>query len=438
MLDVLIRLLLGSVLFVFMIISWHILLKKKINFKDYKLYVTFVGITLSSFINYYVTNNIIRIFSVTIIFILFFSFLFREKLYKCIMTPIFTQIIIFVSEFLYAIVILLLFGNDANKAIDSILGNFATNVVIGIMLYIIVNFKFIKNLYTRLLKITDKINSVQLGLFCTLGMLILNIALYATYTEVKIEYILLINVVITLLVLFIIFYSFKTQNKYNKVSNKYNVAIKSLNDYEDMMTKYRIANHENKNLLLTVRAMILNNDKDIPKYIDSIIKEKFLDDEKLLFDVSTIPSGGLRATIYSEILKIKENKINYMLNIDRDIRTVDLIELDTDTIVETCKIIGVFIDNAIEAVEDLKIKNINIELYIQNKNLYIKVSNNYKGNIDIYKISDEGYTTKGKGHGYGLSLVKSIVNNNSIFENITEINKKIFSQILIIKYKKTL
>ena len=269
-------------------------------------------------------------------------------------------------------------------------------------------------------------------------MLILNIALYATYTEVKIEYILLINVVITLLVLFIIFYSFKTQNKYNKVSNKYNVAIKSLNDYEDMMTKYRIANHENKNLLLTVRAMILNNDKDIPKYIDSIIKEKFLDDEKLLFDVSTIPSGGLRATIYSEILKIKENKINYMLNIDRDIRTVDLIELDTDTIVETCKIIGVFIDNAIEAVEDLKIKNINIELYIQNKNLYIKVSNNYKGNIDIYKISDEGYTTKGKGHGYGLSLVKSIVNNNSIFENITEINKKIFSQILIIKYKKTL
>ena len=101
-----------------------------------------------------------------------------------------------------------------------------------------------------------------------------------------------------------------------------------------------------------------------------------------------------------------------------------------------CKIIGVFIDNSIEAVKSLEEKNINIELYIKNKNLCIKVSNNYKGNIDISKISDEGYTTKGKGHGYGLSLVNNIVKNNNLFENRTEISKNVFSQILIIKIKK--
>ena len=415
--------------------SWYKLLNKKINFKNYKLYITLVGMLSTSLINFFIMNKFIRITLITMILILFFKYLYKESLNKTIITPIFTQVIIFLSEFLYALILLLIFGNEANKTINTILGNFATNIVIAILLIIFLNFKITKKLYNILLKATDKINSLQLCLFCIVGISIINLALYTTFIQVKIQYILVFNVGITLLALLIIFYSFKTQNKYNKVSDKYNVAIKSLNDYENMMTKYRIANHENKNLLLTVRAMIINKDKDIPKYIDSIIEEKYMDDEKLLFKVSSIPSGGLRATIYSEILKIKENKIDYILNIDRKLRAVDLLELDTDTVIDICKIIGVFIDNAIEAVKGLRKKNIDIDLYVEDNTICIKVSNNYKGNIEIAKINDEGYTTKGEGHGYGLSLVKKIIDNNSIFEHKTEISKNIFSQILIIKYK---
>ena len=69
--------------------------------------------------------------------------------------------------------------------------------------------------------------------------------------------------------------------------------------------------------------------------------------------------------------------------------------------------------------------------------LNIEVSNNYNKPIEIEKIYDQGYTTKGKGHGYGLSLVKKIVNRNNIFENKISIDKTIFTQILIIKYKKS-
>ncbi len=416
------------------IYAWHNLNNKKINFKDYKLYVTIIGIMLTSIINFLTINKFVRIVIITLIFMIFYKFLFREKLSKTVITPIFTQIIIFIAEFLYAIVMLIIFGNEANNTINT-LGNLATNVVVACLILISLKFKFTKSLYNKLLRATDRISPFQLSLFCMIGIIMINMSLYLTYMEVQIQYVLIFNVIVTLLVLVIIFYSFRTQNKYNKVSDKYNIAIKSLNDYENMMTKYRIANHENKNLLLTVRAMIVNNDNDIPKYIDSIIEEKYKDDEKLLFDVSSIPSGGLRATIYSEILKIKENKINYLLNIDRQIRTVDLIELDTSTTIDICKIIGVFIDNAIEAVKNISKKNINIDLYVESDNLCIKVSNNYKGNINIEKINDEGYTTKGKGHGYGLPLVKSIVNNNVIFEHKTEVNKEIFSQILVIKYK---
>ena len=168
-----------------------------------------------------------------------------------------------------------------------------------------------------------------------------------------------------------------------------------------------------------------------------MIEDKYEDDEKLLFKMAVIPSGGLRASIYSEIMKIKDNNINYSLDIDKKLRTIDLIELDTNAIVDICKIIGVFIDNAIDETKKLKKKNIEISLYLEKGKLNIKVSNYYKGNIDINKISNPGYTTKGKGHGYGLSLVKEIVKNNNLFENKVQINRDLFSQILIIKYKKS-
>ena len=56
-----------------------------------------------------------------------------------------------------------------------------------------------------------------------------------------------------------------------------------------------------------------------------------------------------------------------------------------------------------------------------------------KKKIEIDKIYEEGYSTKGKDRGYGLALVKKIVDSNDKFENQIEISKTLFSQILSIE-----
>lgn len=418
-----------------MIYGWHKLLDKKIDFKNHKLYITLACAMMISIINFIITEKFIRILTITVFVAILLYYLFKENVHKTILTAIFHQMIIFISEFLYVIVLTTLFSDIAEKIIKSLFGSILVNFIVAAISILIVRSKIVLRFFNYILKITEKIKLYQLILFCLIAILFLNIFVISAYHNIDFKNWVSINIVLTLVLFTIVLYSLKTQNKFNKVSDKYNIAIKSLNDYENMMTKYRIANHENKNLLLTIRAMILNKEKDIPKFIDTMIEDKYEDDEKLLFNMAVIPSGGLRATIYSEILKIKDNNINYSLDIDKKLRTIDLIELDTDTIVDICKIIGVFIDNAIDEVKRLTTKNIEISLYLENKNLYIKVSNNYKGQIDINRISEEGYTTKGKNHGYGLSLVKEIVNNNKLFENKIEISKDTFGQILVIKLK---
>lgn len=414
---------------------WHKLLNKKINFKDYKLYVSLVSIMIIAILNYFIIDKFIKIIVITVIFMFFFRYLFKESLKKCIITPIYYQLIIMFCETVYALILTLIFGSNPSFFVENNFGIFITNIIIACLSIGLVNLKFIVKLYNLVLKIIDKTKPKQLVLLCIIIIIALSIFPVTIYYKVDFIYLLIFYSTMIIACCIIVFYMLKTQNKYNKVSDKYNIAIKSLNDFEKMMTKYRVANHENKNLLLTVRAMILNNEKDIPKYIDSIVKEKYEDDEKLLFKMSAIPSGGLRATIYSEIQKLQANKIDYSLEIDSNLSAVDLIDLDTDTTIDICKILGVFIDNAMDEVKKLRKKNINISIYVEKDNLNIKVSNNYKNKIEVDRIFDEGYTTKGEGHGYGLSLVKKLVDSNKAFSNTTEITKDIFSQILSIKYK---
>ena len=417
--------------------GWHKLLNKKIEFKNPRLYITLIGMMIISIINFIVMDKIIRVAILTIVFAFFIKFLFKQNIQKTVMTAIFHQVIIFISEFIPFLLMDIFI--DTNKTIaflESFMGIYVMNFTVAVVAMCIVNIKFVKKIYNKIINITNKINMNQLMIICLITMLFFNIFAKNVYYKLDFKYWVIANIIFIVVLFVVMLFSLKAQNNLNKVSDKYNIAIKSLNDFEEMMSKYRVANHENKNLLLTVRAMIVNKEKDIPNYIDSLIEDKYKDDEKLMLNMAVIPSGGLRATIYSSIMKIKENKINYDLIIDKKIRSTDLIELDTNTIIDVCKIIGVFIDNAIDETNKLKKKEIVINLFVENNKLNIKISNSFKDKINLDKIYDEGYTTKTKGHGYGLVLVKEIIKNNDLLENHTEINKQVFSQILSIKAKK--
>ena len=147
-----------------------------------------------------------------------------------------------------------------------------------------------------------------------------------------------------------------------------------------------------------------------------------------------IPEGGLRATIYSKLCLMDKLKIKYNLNISREVRTTDLIKLDEDLVLKICKILGVFLDNAVEAVKALKKKEISIDVYTLDGKLCIDITNNFKGNLDLDKISNAKYTTKGDGHGYGLTLVNNLLEEEpNRLENEKSINRDTFTQTLKIK-----
>ena len=134
----------------------------------------------------------------------------------------------------------------------------------------------------------------------------------------------------------------------------------------------------------------------------------------------TIPSGGLQGIIYQKMLVMKDEHIKFSLDVGRGVRDFELEKLSMDDNYRLCKIVGVFLDNAIEESRKIDDNCIMISLYIDYGDLVIDVSNRFEGKIDIDKIDQSCYTTKGEGHGYGLSLVKKILSETDKFDK-TEI-----------------
>jgi two-component system sensor histidine kinase AgrC len=63
----------------------------------------------------------------------------------------------------------------------------------------------------------------------------------------------------------------------------------------------------------------------------------------------------------------------------------------------------------------------------------ISISNSLGKILEIEKINDKGYSTKGKKHGYGLSLVNDILKESKKITSETSITGSIFKQTVKIK-----
>lgn len=413
------------------LIVWNYILKNNINFKKVRTYVGISFLLISLMLNFIMIEPILKSIVILIVTVLTVKIVYDIDLKECIILAIITQLLYIISEVLVIIAVLIITNIKTNQElVDVFFGTVYANLTISLVVLTVIHIPYIKTIYNKLLKIiqNQKIYNVLLIVFTilTTASLIFNFIFYGD------NLILLSYMGLILLIAYIgfILNNIMMRNKYLNMYVKYNNSLETLKAYEEIMDKYKVSNHENKNQLLTIRNMINKKEKTVSEFINKLVKNEYQDDEDLMMETSKIPAGGLRALIYSKLLYMKNNSIDFVIKVDKKIRSIELIELDQSMVLDICKIVGVFLDNAIEETKKIKNGNIGIELYFIDDKLNISISNIFEGSIDLDKIDEIKYTTKGEGHGYGLTLVKEIINKNSKLQNIRVINDNVFVQII--------
>lgn len=237
------------------IYSWHSLERKRINYRNYKLYIVLILFVILLITTVSLAELFFKIVCTTMISITLSYYLMHCDIKRTILMSIMTQIIIMISETGLAVFLSFL-DVDINALVNLKFGGFAFNASVSIIVILFSMIGFFPKLYRVILKKTDKINSEYFIAFSLAIILIANILAANVYQKIDFKVLLIFNTFITILYFVVIIHSFSNKNNYLKVYDKYNTTLSSLKQYEDILNRYRISSHENKNQLLTVRNMI--------------------------------------------------------------------------------------------------------------------------------------------------------------------------------------
>lgn len=407
---------------------WNNLSIEKFKWRSLRTILILFITSVVLFLIYINPNAIFRLITDTIIFIIVYKYLFKKEIKYSITGPVFSQTLCFISEALFAIVLFVILKQNASELQDNYLGTIFTNCVVSSIAIVLSKIPLVKKVCIKINNSIGKMDELTIIFLLMICVFIYNICLINIFRDLKPEILMLTSMIISLLSLILVIMFFKAKDDYYKINDKYNSSLESLKELENALTNHRIDNHENRNHLMTIRNMTTS--KKIIKFIDTILDNKLKDDKNISKETDIIPAGGLRGLIYSKLLLMNSKEIEYELDVANSVRIVDILDYGNDTMLDICKIVGIFLDNAIEEVDNLEDKYIVIEMYLEEDVLTITITNtfdNTKCKDNIYKA---GISTKGGNHGYGLSLVKKLVHKNKKLKTRHEINDDEFTQIL--------
>lgn len=410
------------------------LLNKSFNFNNPKNYIFVVLLIVVNVANFLYFDDLVRIVVSTIFISIANYLIFNETLNRTVVSTITEQLLMFISEIIYAVCLINLLDVNGNSLISEYYGTLISVLFISAIAIILINVKIIKKFLLKIVNGSNKLKSSYLTASALLLIPIMNILLVTVYHDVNIETIILVNFVFIIMCACILYKNLVDGSNIVKMQVENKALLNNLEEYEKMLDYQRVANHENKNQLLIVRSLLKENENsDALNYVNEVLDDKKDDNDVLFGRAKKIPSGGLQGIVYQKMLVMNDKNIKPILDVSNSVKKFKLENLDTKLNYDICRIVGVFLDNSIEETEKLDEREIMLSMYEQNNDLVIEISNKFKNVPDLERLEEKGYSTKGKGHGYGLSLVNDIVNNNNQIINEKGITRNIFTQKLIIK-----
>lgn len=392
-----------------------VIINMKFNFRDYLIVLTIV---IPSAIMYYLWQSKALIVLVIAITIFFYT---QIKLYS-ILVVLFTTMILYITNFITVYIYLTIQDYIPFKFALQLI-DFSCFVVIALIIAYLTQLLFYK------LKVSYLSLNKRYLLIITIVLFISFILLYmVSQTDMrgndtlKLYAILLLAIMVFLSVVILVMSNFTLREMRYKRNVKeieayyeYTLRIESINNE---MRKFR---HDYVNILTTLSDYIREDDMPgLREYFNEHIvpmKDNLKTRSIKMNGIEKLKVREIKGLITTKILQAQEKKIPISIEVPDE---VDRIDMNT---IELSRIIGIILDNAIEASENLEDPLIRIAFIDNDVSVTFIVMNKCSDNIPkIHELFEQGFSTKGDNRGLGLSTLKELTdeNENVLLDTIIE------------------
>lgn len=427
----------GIITTIEVVVFGKLVLDEKIKVSNKKIFIIGVITSLLYATSYLLLKGTIKTLTMFLVDIFFYKYVFKISNRKAIFVTFLCMTILLLSDLINLLLPINLLKISKEFYYKEFAGSILGTLITCIIFIIITN--ILKSLLRNLVNAKIE-NDIKIIVFIVLISICVYMFFYTIIKEFRFSNDIVLYLIAIIVLVSVLFSLIRQTIENNKLIKKYDKLLEFMNTYENEIEKQRVLRHETKNEFLSIRGKIHDkqNNKEIIAYIDEILKEKIEVKQEEYAKFGYLPANGIKGLCYLKTQEAQDKGLNTAINISKRIKNSNIYGLDIKEQRDLGKILGVFLDNAIEASIKSKAKEFGIESYLNlDKQCQIIIANSYDEKIDLDKIGKERFSTKGKNRGHGLLLVKHIVGNNNIFETKTDIINGLYIQTVTITKKTT-
>lgn len=374
----------------FMFLGYSFISKEKFkyNFKN----IVFVIILAFLFLLNKKFNIVVSSVLTSIILLLLFSkIIFKNNIRNTIVYALTYYLILSVYDFIFSF-----FFYWLNAIIDPdlsqnylIMGGFT--LLITFLTSLFCKLKFVRK-FSDLIINLSKNNYVNV---LVISLIILFIVILSTKLSLEYDYEkFLFNLLLLSVFLFFIVFAFIKNHLAQKEKQEKETLLEFISKYEKIIDENRINKHEMLNNLIILRSFEDKNTEEYNKVLDDLIVTYDNNSDACIKNISKLPTG-LKGILYYKINDMRNKNINLNVNISKRVSS-PLEKLPLDEYVILSRIIGIVMDNALEASIKSKEKFVMIEVFEQNDNVIIIIENSYNNKVNVNDLKKKNFSTKGK------------------------------------------
>lgn len=365
-------------------------------------------------------------------------FIFKTNILKSILAEIIPFIIFTVLGLIVTNIYMIVSSMSNTAFINIPIHKICCSLIIYLSAYLL--YIYFKNFNINII-VSDKFNSknhIIILLNLILGIIAISVQSYiATLYTNYIPFPMTISTILILLVYFFIsMYSLARTNKLEITEESleqeklYNKTITILYD------NIRVFKHDFNNIVQSIGGYIsTNNIEGLKEYHSDLLADCQKVNNLAVLNPELITNPAIYSLLTSKYHKAEELGIKINFDIFLDLQTLNIKTYDLT------RILGILLDNAIEAASKCDKKEIYITIRKDNKvNRQLFVIENTYTNKDVNtdRIFEKGYTSKqdedNKNHGLGLWEVRQILKRNNNLNLFTSKDNKLFKQQLEIYF----
>ena len=354
--------------------------------------------------------------------------LFKVNFFKAIFSLIVPFLLTAIVESIIAKLYSSIFNYEYIVGMNIPLHRFVGTFIMYLILYCFyLLLKYFKSNIPKF-EVLDKRKKILLAINTIFGIVLVSTQIYMiTFYVSNIPFFVTLISILCLIAYFIIsLYTIFTVAELETTSMKleeaelYNKTLQILHD------NIRAFKHDFWNIVQGIGGYIGKNDMEgLKKYYAKLVEDCHQVNNLTALSPSVVNNPAVYNVLAHKYHKADELGIKINLDV-----FMDLNELNINSY-ELTRILGILMNNAIEASKECEDKTINVTFRKDNKRpmQLIIIENTYKDkNIDTEKIYEKGYSTKEGNTGLGLWEIRQIMKKHNNLNLYTTKNNEYFSQ----------